>query len=411
MNIYSCQQESARKFRVRWILLQLSRRHTRTCPHRAKGAGYQKCRCPIVASGTVDGERIRLALGTTLWGVAARKLAEIEQAAAEPESAPEKGFAEACEAFEAQLEGQESTVIKNRRRLRFLREYAESHRLGTVRDWTLEALDGYREHRRRDLGALAWAKELQFCRTLFGWCQKRGWCDGNPAKDMKMPAKPRPRPRTPYTSDEVASIIAAASRIGKGAYERLRARAMVLLMRFYGFRVGDVATLERARVTGDQIRIRAMKNGADLWAPLYPEVAEALAAVPEPQGWDGKPGECPWYFWSGRSRPRYQTTTVEATLQAVFRASGVPDAVAHRFRHTLATSMLAHGATVEDVAEMLGDDPATIREHYARWSPERQDRMARLLSAVHGRETAETDSAERARAKNLQHAIGTHTVQ
>ena len=38
---------------------------------------------------------------------------------------------------------------------------------------------------------------------------------------------------------------------GKGAYERLRAKAMVLLLRFYGLRIFDVATLWRDRVKDD----------------------------------------------------------------------------------------------------------------------------------------------------------------
>ena len=38
--------------------------------------------------------------------------------------------------------------------------------------------------------------------------------------------------REPYSPNEVAKIIAAADTIGRGAYERLRARAMVLLLRY-----------------------------------------------------------------------------------------------------------------------------------------------------------------------------------
>jgi integrase len=53
-----------------------------------------------------------------------------------------------------------------------------------------------------------------------------------------------------------------------------------------------------------------------------------------------------------------------------------------RFRHTLASELLGKGATVEEVAGILADSPATIRRHYAKWTPElqaRHDRVIRLI--------------------------------
>lgn len=38
--------------------------------------------------------------------------------------------------------------------------------------------------------------------------------------------------------------------------------------------------------------------------------------------------------------------------------------------------MLAHGATYEDVAAELGNSPAIVRKHYARWSRGRELRLA-----------------------------------
>jgi hypothetical protein len=35
-----------------------------------------------------------------------------------------------------------------------------------------------------------------------------------------------------------------------------------------------------------------------------------------------------------------------------------------------------------DVADLLGDDEDTVREHYARWAPERQARLTHILQAA-----------------------------
>ena len=74
---------------------------------------------------------------------------------------------------------------------------------------------------------------------------------------------------------------------------------------------------------------------------------------------------------------------MERTLRAVFKKSGVKRAHAHKFRHTLATELLGQGATCEDVADILGNSPAIIRKHYAKWSAARQARIDSLMEAVH----------------------------
>jgi hypothetical protein len=50
-----------------------------------------------------------------------------------------------------------------------------------------------------------------------------------------------------------------------------------------------------------------------------------------------------------------------------------------RFWHTFALILLQKGVPVADVADVLGDDEKTVREHVARWVPERQERLTRLL--------------------------------
>ena len=73
----------------------------------------------------------------------------------------------------------------------------------------------------------------------------------------------------------------------------------------------------------------------------------------------------------------------ERTLAAVFNHSEVKGAHAHRFRHTLATEILARGGTEQDVADILGISAAVVRKHYAKWSQARQQRITRLSEAVY----------------------------
>ena len=58
---------------------------------------------------------------------------------------------------------------------------------------------------------------------------------------------------------------------------------------------------------------------------------------------------------------------------------GTEKGTPHRFRHTFARILLQRGVPVADVADLLGDDEKTVREHYARWVPERQARLTKIL--------------------------------
>lgn len=365
-------------------MLTAYRRHEKGCPHAAKGRAWTKCGCPIHCDGIVRGRRVRRSLDTRNWARAMRRLAELEEARGEGRKP--KTVGEAAEAFLSDRSHLEpATLTKYRRILGRLEAFARAEKLATVAAVALEDLDRYRQGRK--LSALTWSKELQLLRTFFAFCQKRKWIEENPAKEMRMPRSPKPKPRAPYTEEEITRILAACDSFGRHAYERLRARAIVLLLRRYGLRISDAATLERARVRDGEIFVHAMKNGAELWLPLEPDVAEALERVPPPDG--GEPGR--YYFWTGAGSRHGHIKTVERTLQAVFRESRVAGAQAHRFRHTLATEILLAGGSIEDAANLLGDTPEMIRKHYWKWSQAYRERTVELFGRLRARRQGGAD--------------------
>ena len=78
------------------------------------------------------------------------------------------------------------------------------------------------------------------------------------------------------------------------------------------------------------------------------------------------------------------------------------NAHANRFRHTLATEILEIGGTIDEAADILGNSPAIIRKHYAKWSGGRQERIAGLMrrvfsgtNLVRGTEEPASDSSKK----------------
>jgi site-specific recombinase XerD len=356
-------------------MLSLYRRHLDNCRHLHLGRKYTKCACSIHCDGILNGKRLRQSMNTSNWARAIRSVAELEAGIGQAR----KPVAEAVGLFLASRQVEPSTAQKYKRIMGLLTQFAASRGISGVGRITLEDLDAYRSTRK--LKALTWSKELQLLRTFFEFCRKRKWSEENPARDMDMPSNPKPRPREPYTVEEIGRIVSACDTFGKAHYERLRARAMILLMRYYGLRVSDVATLRRDRVRATEIFLHALKNGASIWLPLYPDVKFALEAVPPTMG---APDGCPYVFWTGLGDRDGHIRTVIGTLHAVFKKSGVEGASAHRFRHTLATEVLVKGGSIEDAANVLGDSPNIIRKHYAKWSPAYQQRTVDLFHRIHG---------------------------
>ncbi len=68
-------------------------------------------------------------------------------------------------------------------------------------------------------------------------------------------------------------------------------------------------------------------------------------------------------------------------LAKIFRVAGPFEErpTPHRFRHTFVRILLEKGVPVADVAELIGDTEEIVRRHYAKWVPERQARLTRIL--------------------------------
>ncbi len=376
-------------------MLTLWRRHLKACAHAARGRLYTKCACPIWCDGDVAGSRVRKSMDTRDWARAMRNLGKIEDPTHGMRPCHQPGcqalvesgrclrhvrtVAAAIAAYhQANQDVRPETDRHRRRSLRILEAFLGERGIATVDAIGLEDLNAFRDGRK--VGARTWIKELTNIRHFLRFCVRNEWVLRNWAEMVQMPRGLPPAKREPYEPNEVARIIAACDQIGRGPYERLRARAMVLLLRYTAMRISDVATLRRDRIRNGEIFIRAIKNGKAVKLPVPPELQAALDVLPRPRG--APDSECPYFFWSGNGAALTVTRDAKRTMETVYEASGVAAACSHRFRHTLATEVLEMGGSFEEAADILGDSVAIIRKHYAKWSVGRQTRITDLLARI-----------------------------
>jgi integrase len=126
--------------------------------------------------------------------------------------------------------------------------------------------------------------------------------------------------------------------------------------------------------TENQVFLHAQKNGGDVFTFIPDWLRDRLNARAKQYG--KQP-----FLIGGTKRLDTVIDTWRRRLGSVFELADVGDerATPHRFRHTFARILLQRGVPVADVADLLGDDEETVREHYARWVPERQERLTKIL--------------------------------
>jgi integrase/recombinase XerD len=348
------------------MALRLIRRHLKDCRHTS--TKYRRCSCPIHVYGTLGGEKIRKALDQTSWEAATDLVnawtasGEIGLVKAEAPTTREavKKFFEDCEARNLGWEA----MRKYRHLLedRFL-PWAEQRGFNNLRQVTVDALRQFRQTWKDS--PLYASKNLERMRAFFRFCHQAGWIKDNTAKAVKPP-KVTPSPTLPFSRAEMKSIIEACDEYGGN---RDRIKAFVLTMRYTGLRIADAIRLSKSQVTDGRVFVRTAKTGQPVTVPVPPDVVKALAKIENSSD---------RYFWTGKNI-RSAVSNWSRYLGRVFELAEVKDGHSHRFRDTCAVELLLAGASVEDVASILGNTPHVVVKHYAPWVRERQERLEKLV--------------------------------
>ena len=211
------------------------------------------------------------------------------------------------------------------------------------------------------------------------------WLRENPVStDIKPPmGANRVANKAPYTDEELQRTIDACENLGQvvwsngresGVYTGEDVKDFIWVMVYSGLRISDVGLFNMSRLSGNEIFLRAKKNGGDVFAYIPDWLRDRLNARAK------RCGVRP--FVVGHS-DRLETVTDMwcRKIGKVFELAGAFEEppTPHRFRHTFARILLQRGVPVADVADLLGGDEKTVREHYSRWVPERQARLTKIL--------------------------------
>jgi hypothetical protein len=162
----------------------------------------------------------------------------------------------------------------------------------------------------------------------------------------------------------------------------MRARKLILLMRWSGLSIGDAVTLRRSQLDADgNIKTYRQKTGGYVFVPLPPAIAQEVRGVPR-----GRTSSPNYFFWNGRNRKSaigywWRVLRRVFDIANIRREDGGPKRChPQMFRDTFAVELLVAGVPIDQVSKLLGHASLKPTErHYLPFVRARQEQLQRSV--------------------------------
>lgn len=387
-------------------------RHSVDCPYR-NNPQWKRCDCCKSIYVREGKKTTYVSARTRSWEAAERfaqaerdkrdpvkielqKIAEREAAKAAKDALQLKPLGEALEQWLTGMKGPGRTSIEAYRcTTRKLQRWADRVGVIHVSDVSPALLDQWRGswapdagHREDRLSLTTQAALLTRIKAFFRWATAMEYTQRNPTLMLKAitPDDSQTWPLNPTQFDE---LLAATYKMDAEArYRSARVgqhlRAVFLVQRWTGLRIGDVLILPKAALQANRLRavIRKIENRKPLAARieciLPDHVRDALNSLPQ------RPEEHPdYYFWSKTCTADINTNKWCRKIDRLNHYLSFKDEDgepmkfhSHMLRDTFAVELLLAGVPLEKVSKALGHASVTMTEkYYAKWTASRRQQL------------------------------------
>lgn len=204
-------------------------------------------------------------------------------------------------------------------------------------------------------------RRIAAVRSFFRWALREKLVGRSPAERIRPPRVARPLPRV-LEVDEASTLAELPP--------SSRHRALFEVGYGSGLRVSELVALDVADLDMDAgiVRVRRGKGGKDRVVPLG---SDAIAAVRTmlaerempPKGPDSSR---PNPLFLNRSNRRLGVRSAYEIIHREAERLGIGDVHPHALRHSFATHLLANGADIRSIQEMLGHASLSTTQRYTR---------------------------------------------
>lgn len=238
------------------------------------------------------------------------------------------------------IEGRSEKTIEH---YRFILEKMKAGVHVPIRDITVYSLRAYlAQEQARGISD----KTLEGIRSVFssyfGWLQKEGLMQTNPCANLG-PIKCAKKVKVPYTDIDIECL--------KENCGCSRDRAIIAFLLSTGCRISEVCGLNRDSIDFRSMECTVLGKGNKERTVFLDDVTAMLI-----QRYLAERTDLSVALFAGRGSDRMTPGGVRAMLTRVAKQADVSNVHPHRFRRTLATSLIDRGMKIQDVAAILGHE-------------------------------------------------------
>lgn len=245
------------------------------------------------------------------------------------------------------------------------------------------ALRRFLASRREDgLSNTSTARELSAIKSFLRFCQQKADLSSQSLPRLRAPRVKKGLPRA-ITPDEVVNLAELVEDDAAEPWIGARDRALLLLLYGSGLRIAEALALNgEALPLGDRVTVTG-KGGKQRTVPVLPIVREAVEVYARMTPFTLNPHQP---LFRGARGGRLAQAVVQRAVARARRALGLPPgATPHALRHSFATHLLAAGADLRSLQELLGHaslgstqiytkvDAATLLDVYRHAHPREAD--------------------------------------
>ena len=213
----------------------------------------------------------------------------------------------------------------------------------------------------RGLGNATRARHLSAVRSFFKYLARRH-AVANPAPSLLATPKARRSIPKALSEDAALSVAADVGDVSDNRTAQLRDVALFTLLYGCGLRIAEALALDvRDRPRGGALRVMG-KGAKERIVPVLPAVQAAIDAwiVAHPASADPAAPLFP-----GLRGKRLNAGVAQRTMRHYRRLANLPEhATPHALRHSFATHLLAGGADLRSIQELLGHASLSTTQRY-----------------------------------------------
>ncbi|MBN8903350.1 MAG: tyrosine recombinase XerC, partial [Rhodospirillales bacterium] len=205
------------------------------------------------------------------------------------------------------------------------------------------------------------ARHLSAVRSFFRWLARRQGVDNPAVRLSTTPRSKRPVPRA-LPPPQARAVAEEVAELSDRAAIQARDTALFTLLYGCGLRIAEALSLDLRDVPRADAPLRVMGKGSkERIVPMLPAVREAIAA------WlrlHPRPAPDAPLFLGARGK-RLNPAIAQRTMRVYREQNGLPQhATPHALRHSFATHLLAGGADLRSIQELLGHASLSTTQRY-----------------------------------------------